>query len=878
MAATGIGSLVGSRLGSYDVRAVIGVGGMGEVYRAYDSTLDRDVALKILPDLWLDDADRQARFDREARLLASLNHPNIGAIYGVQEGETSGWSGKALVLELVEGETLADRILRAGLGSRRGLPGEEVATIAAQIIDALEAAHERGIVHRDLKPGNIKITADGRVKVLDFGLARAVGAGSSGVALAHSPTITGPTQNGVPPGTAAYMSPEHARGRTVDKRTDIWAFGCVLYEMLTGRPSFAGDGVSDVLANVIKGEPEWSALPSDTPAALQLCVQRCLQKDVRLRFHDIADVRLAIEGAFAADRTDRDTNRRQFPLALAYAGWGAATLVMLAAATGNWPSRGPTGTDLPETRFDVVAASTASPGSVTISPDGRSVVYAAGFVQPLSLRRFDSDDTRVLTGTEDGKMPFWAPDGQSIGFFAHGVLKRIDLPGGFVRTLADAPQPRGGTWNSDGTIVFGANSVGPLHRVTADGGAAQPASALLAGQTNHRWPYFLPDGRRFLLFSLGRSDVRGIYLGSLDAPDLKRLSDRESAYAFMAPNHLLFARQGALWARKLNPDYTSVEGNLIPVASKVAIQPNAVGNGTFSASTAGSIAYRRSTGVRQLVWLDRTGRTAARVGGPDDADISLGALSRDGLTAAIRRIVDGNIDIWLVETDRGVPRRLTTEPSNNDYPIFSPDGRQVAYVDDGSIDVNQLHVRRADSIGTATPLLESDQNKNPSDWSPDGRYVLYDTQVSDVMALPMFGDRKPLAIASTQFAEAGARFSPDGRWVAFYTNEPGRNEVFVQPFPGVGPKVQVSLGGGQWPRWRRDGSELFYISLDNRLMAVPITFSGGRFDAGAPRPLFPLQPGLGFEPSPDGQRFLTIVSVSEASPISVILNWKAPAR
>ena len=877
---TGSGSLVGRRLGQYSVHALLGVGGMGEVYQAHDSTLGREVALKILPDLWQEDTDRRARFDREARVLASLNHPNVGAIYGVHDGDGI----KALVLELVEGETLADRIVRQP-PSRRGLPSEEITTIASQIIDALEAAHERGIVHRDLKPGNIKITPDGRVKVLDFGLARAVSGGSS-PALAHSPTITAATQRGVLLGTAAYMSPEQARGKAVDKRTDIWAFGCVLYEMLAGTSAFSGEAVTDVLANVINGDPDWRKLPSDTPRAMRVCVERCLQKDLSQRFHDIADVRLAISGAFDdKDEGEDGTSRRRSIPALAYTGWAAAALVAIAAGTGIWPSRHTAPIDPPETRFEIVTPPTVVLRTLAISPDSRSVVFAGEFGQPLWLRRLESHDTQPLNGTRDGAMPFWSPDGQSIGFFAQGSLKRIDLAGSFVRTLAAAPQPRGGSWNSDGTIVFGGGAVGPLSRVRADGGAAQAATTLLAGQTNHRWPQFLPDGRHFLLFSLGRNDVRGIYLASLDDTTLRRLSDRESAYAFMAPAHLLFARQGALWARKLNQDYTSTEGDLVPVAPKVTVSQAATGMGLFAASATRSIAFRASPAIRQLAWLDRVGRTVATLGGPDDAEIALGALTRDGRTAAIIRTVDGNSDVWLVDSERGVARRLTTEPSGDGSPIFSSDGSRLAYADDGNDDVNQMYERRADGTGSAALLLENGDNKIPSDWSPDGRYVLYDSvnlrTNDDVIALPLFGDRKPFEVAKSAFFERGGRFSPDGRWIAYGSNESGQKEVFVQPFPGPGPKIQVSAGGGEWPRWRRDGRELFYIGLDNRLMAVPFTWSGGRFETGRPSPLFTLQAGVtygGFEPSPDGQRFLTVVSVSEASPVSVILNWKPPAR
>jgi len=867
------GSLVGRQLGSYTVHALLGIGGMGEVYQAHDSTLGREVALKILPDLWRSDPDRSARFDREARVLASLNHPNIGAIYGVHDSD----SVKALVLELVEGETLADRIIRQP-PSHRGLPIDEVTSIAGQIIDALEAAHERGIVHRDLKPGNIKITSDGRVKVLDFGLARAVSGGSS-PALAHSPTITAVgTQHGMLLGTAAYMSPEQARGRTVDKRADIWAFGCVLFEMLTGASAFGGEGVTDLLANVINREPDWSALPTDTPAALRTCVKRCVQKDVHRRFHDIADVRLALEGAFDIPVTERE---RSGAARVVWMGW-AAVLVAIGTAAGIALSFVRPPTRAAEVRLQIVTPPTSDPASIAISPDGRAIAFSGGRGRPLWIRRLESEEAAPLMNTTGATMPFWSPDNQSIGFFADGLLKRIDLGAGFVRTLASAPQPRRGTWNKAGTIVFGAGSVGPLYRVAADGGPVQEVTRLLPGQTNHRFPEFLPDGQRFLLFSLGSTDVRGVYVASLSDPIVRRISDRESAYAFLPPGHLLFARQGALWARALSPDDTSTVGDLVPVAPKVFVYMTATGFGAFATSASGSLAYRPSPGQDQLVWRDRTGRTVAALGQPDDNQLGLVHLSSDGRTAAVERMVDGNADLWLVDTERGALRRLTTDPAVDGDAIFSPDGNRVIYVTDGKADVFQIYERRADGTGNPTMVFESDENKNPHDWSPDGKYMLYSSQRVetnlDLMALPLFGERTPLEVARTPFRETDGRFSPDGRWVSYTSTETGQSEIYIQPFPGPGPKSQVSVGGGTRARWRRDGRELFYVTADDRLMVVPMAQDGSTIRAGTPQPLFVLSTMFDYEVSPDGQRFLTHATISEASPITVILNWKPPAR
>jgi serine/threonine protein kinase/Tol biopolymer transport system component len=874
------GSLIGCRLGSYTVNALLGIGGMGEVYQAHDSTLGRDVALKILPDLWLGDRDRRARFDREARLLASLNHPNIGAIYGLHESLASSSDGlalKALVLELVDGDTLADRIVRHA-PPHRGLPIDEVTTIATQIIDALEAAHERGIVHRDLKPGNIKVTPDGRVKVLDFGLACAVSGGSS-PALAHSPTVTAVgTRHGVLLGTAAYMSPEQARGRAIDRRTDIWAFGCVLYEMLTGRSAFGGDGVTDVLANVIKGDADWTALPRDTPPALRVCVERCLQKDLRQRFHDIADVRLAMEGAFAIADADR---RQSTPSTrLSHAGWVIAALTIAGAgAIMAFSLRAPA--EPPETRLEIVTPPAVDPLSLAMSPDGRSVAFQAGQDPPrLWLRTLDSEVSRPLPGTEGAQFPFWSPDGRSVGFAAGGALKRIDLASGLVRTLAGRGSV-GGSWSPSGTILIG-SGIGPLFSVSADGGPATQATELLKGQVTHRWPQFLPDGERFLLYTLGVPNERGVYLGSLGDKRVQRISDRESGYGIRPPSHVLFARQGALWARPFSRNGMSLDDGFLPVAAKVLVHRGLFGYSAFSASASGSIAYRASAGETQLVWLDRTGRRAGMVGQADDSQLSLQRLSADGRTVAVTRTIAGNTNVWLLDTERGVPRRLTF--GVNDVNVaFSPDGSRIVHQAEGERDGSVVWERRADGTGNEAKLLAEsvDEFSHPQDWSPDGRYVVYtvDTTTNpDLRALPLFGDKRPVTVSGTPFAESNARLSPNGHWVAFQSDETGRSEIHIQPFPGLGPKVQVSVGGGTLPRWNRDGRELFYLAPDNRLMAVSVSEVNGRLDAQSPRALFTLTTTSTYEPSPDGQRFLVTAVVSEASPITVILNWKPTAR
>ena len=878
-------SIIGRQLGSYSVQALLGVGGMGEVYRAHDSTLGRDVALKILPDLWMDNAERRMRFEREARLLASLNHPNIGAIYGVIESDPEPGTNatvRALVLELVEGETLADRL--TAQSGNRGLPLDEAMNIARQIVDALEAAHARGIVHRDLKPANIKITPDARVKVLDFGLARAFTVDESAGNLANSPTMTARgTHAGVLLGTAPYMSPEQARGRVADRRADIWAFGCVLYEMMTGRPPFEGHDVAEVLANVIKAEPDWDALPAGTPHAVRLCLHRCLQKDARERFHDIGDVRLALAGAFDSPPLERVS--RTMPR-WAWAGWAltlvvaVATLVVLLTATPRPVA------DMPETRLDIVTPPVWDAFAIDISPDGRSVVYSAieGTRWLLWLRHLDSTDAQPLPGTDYATMPFWSPDGRSIGFFHNGELKRLDLAEGFVRTLAPAPNPRHGTWNRDGSIVFGGVAMGPLHRVSAGGGTVTQVTDLLPGQTSHRWPHFLPDGRRFLLMALGTPDVRGLYVGSLDDRTVRKVSDREAAFSFVPPDHLLVARDGGLLARRLSADFSRVDGEALAVAPRVLVSGGLTGSAAFR-STTGHIVYRASGPRTQLVWLDRTGRQVSTVGEADDTQMAINNLSPDGKTVAVQRLVNGNSDVWLIDVERGVQRRLSVAQGFDGAAVFSPDSRRIAYMSDGAADVfDTLYERAADGTGDNSLLFKFGviANHYPYDWSRDG-FVLYEHESpetrADLWALPLTGSRQPIEIARTTFVETDGRFSPDGRWTAYVSNEAGAPQIFVRPFPGRGPNQQVSSAGGGLPRWRRDGAELFYAERD-QLIALPVTRRGTSLEFGAPRRLFTFPQGWEgvFEPALDGQRFLITKVVTDASPITVISNWKPPVR
>jgi Tol biopolymer transport system component len=869
----------GTRLGAYDVLALIGAGGMGEVYRAKDSKLHRDVALKVLPDLWASDPDRLARFQREAHVLASLNHPHIAAIYGFEDIA----GVRALVLELVEGETLADRMTHGPI------PLEETLQMARQIAEALEAAHEVGVVHRDLKPANIKVRPDSSVKVLDFGLAKAMAGDSAVGHVSLSPTITSPammTGAGVILGTAAYMAPEQAKGKAADARSDIWAFGVILYEMLTGRSAFGGETSVEILGSVLNTDPDWTALPATTPTLVRSLLRRCLQRDRSRRLRDIADARFQIEEALnepgatgraatiAPARTGRE---RLLWMAAVFAGAVAASLM-----TAVYLRRAPA--DAPEMRLQIVTPPGASLMSFSVSPDGRSVVFQAtaeGKSQ-LWLRPLASETAEPLPGTENGTLPFWSPDGQSIGFFAGRQLKRSDITGGLVRTLASSPNDRGGTWNDEGVILFAPSSTGPLYRVPVGGGSAVEVTRVDAPRhSGHRFPRFLPDGRHFLFFALGTPESQGVYLGSLDSMEARRLFEADGAAVFVPPDLALFPRQGALWAQRLDPDTFEPVGDSLPVAKSVAVDSNLFANVALSASSAGVVAYRASGVQGQLTWFDRSGRQIGTVGGRDMDQPADFRLSPDGRSVSFRRAISGNVDVWLMEVARGVLRRFTSDGAREYEAIWSPDGSRIAFSSDrqGVLDLYEKPVAGA---GAESLLLASPEHKNIYDWSFDGRFILYASQNpktgEDLWALPLDGDRKPLPVAQTAFQEVDGRFSPDGRWIAYMLNESGRNEIHVQPFPGPGAKLQISTNGGSNPQWRRDGREIFFLGPDNRLMAVPVMLAanGSTVEAGTPVALFATRPGSEFAASPDGQRFLINTSLEDAAipPITVLLNWK----
>ena len=655
----GASTLTGRRLGAYHVYERIGAGGMGEVYRARDTKLGRDVAIKILPRHFTSDPERLARFEREARMLASLNHPHIGAIYGLEDAD----GVRALVLELVDGETLADRIARGPI------PLNDALAIARQIADALEAAHEKGIIHRDLKPANIKITPDGVVKVLDFGLAKAASGDAASADLTQSPTMTvGGTREGVILGTAAYMSPEQAKGRPADKRADVWAFGIVLYEMLAGRPAFAGETTSDVIAKVIEREPDWAALPASTPPRLRELLRRCAKKDPKSRLQAIGDARVQIDELISAAPDEPVMTSVTPPRAQRSArfAWIAAALLLVIAAALAVPDARYYWRAVPHpmvTRFEIATPPTNDSVSFALSEDGRQVVFVATVedVSRLWMRPLDQVAAQPLAGTERASYPFWAPDGRKIGFFADGKLKRIDLGSNVPQILADAPNGRGGTWNRDDVIVFAPDGGGGLMRVlaTATGGTAVPATHAELGRETHRWPQFLPDGRHFLFFGgIGEGGSSGMFRASLDGGEPTRISDVDTAAVYAPPGALLWVKEGALVAQFF--DFTSGVLSGEPVAVAPAVGQNEGSyRGAFAVSATGVLAHRLARGERrQLTWIDRAGITLGTVGEPDENGLGSPTLSPDGQRVAIHRTEQVNADIWLIDV-AGASSRFT---------------------------------------------------------------------------------------------------------------------------------------------------------------------------------------------------------------------------
>jgi serine/threonine protein kinase/Tol biopolymer transport system component len=919
--------LIGQFVGSFEILGTLGIGGMGEVYRARDTRLKREVALKILPASFADDPDRLARFQREAEVLASLNHPNIAAIYGLEEGADvgAGFSRpvQALVMELVEGETLADRIARGAI------PVDEALPIAKQIAEALEAAHEQGIIHRDLKPANIKMRPDGTVKVLDFGLAKLSERGSAirdpgsdrvGAGFSRpnslSPTMTSPalmTGVGVLLGTAAYMSPEQAKGRPADKRSDIWAFGCVLYEMLTGKRAFEGDDGAETLASVLRAEPDWRGLPTGVPPELSRLLQQCVAKDVRRRFRDIGDVLLRIDeihrgsGTASINTVPRSRRRQRLTWAIA----GAVAIVVSSAGSLMWRAI-TSGSQAEAIEFSIMAppditfaglpgGGTGIAPQIAVSPDGRRIAFvgASKGTFKLWVRSLSSLEARELPGTEQAAFPFWSPDSRFIGFFAAGKLKKVSLDGGPPVVLCDSVGGRGGTWNQNGVILF-APSLSGLLRVSASGGTPVRVTKLdeQNRETGHRWPFFLPDGRHFFYTAvtgpLGSAlQASQVKIGSLDADNIISLFAAESAVSYSS-GHMFFWRDGNLMAQPFNVDTLRPDGEPAPVAQQVIAE--GLRYVSASVSPTGVLVYgtRRADALTQLTWRDRSGRILGTLGEP--AGYASIALSPDDNRVAVALptgsgrgsfVPGASSDIWVINAEGSTMTRTTFGSGANVWPVWSPDGQRIAFL--STRDGGGIYQAATNGAGREELLFAGPGAPSPTDWSPDGRFIAFSSSTgvggTDVMILPLAG-RRPIGFAQEPFTQYEAVFSPDGRWVAYTTvDQAAGEEVFVQPFPSTGGRYQISRSTGTQPIWRGDGRELFFLTADGQMMVVTVDTRTQFEVSKTPEALFDtgITPGNGWRQyavTKDGQRFLINTPARGSNPatLTVVTDWQAALR
>jgi Tol biopolymer transport system component len=872
----------GSRIGPYEVIGPLGEGGMGVVLRGRDTRLQRAVALKVLPDHLANDPDRMSRFQREAQILASLNHPHIAQVFGLEQAESSA----CIVMELVEGDTLAER-LKSG-----PMPFDEVRGVATQLADALAAAHERGIVHRDLKPANIKVSAAGTVKVLDFGLAKAVGPTNQDAQVTTLGTAVTRSMPGTILGTPGYMSPEQARGKDVDARTDIWAFGCVLYEMLTGRQAFAGETATDVIAQIVTGQPDLSLLPANTPAPLRSLLSATLNKNPAQRLQHIGDSRLFLDPAFAPSAA------APVPVAPPPGGRGvviavAAAIALAAAALPlawlYWRAPQPAATARRfELSFPGVVANAAS-----LAPDGHAVAFIGSSPENkrmLLVRNIDSDAGQALAGTEDVGAFFWSADSRQLAFISDGKLRKVNATGAGAQVLADVSgQFRGAAWNGAGDILLARTSDNLIQRMPDSGGPMTPVGKLDAARKEqlHALPTFLPDGRRFLYAMVSANpEESGVFLTSLDggtAPTrVVTVQPRGFNWMAYAPSgHLLIQNEGRILAYRMDAAGRIAEGAPAVLAEGI--------DGAFSVSSDNVLIYHKGSpsAGRQLTWYDRTGKASGTLG--EAAEYGSVDLSPSGDRAAVDIVTARNRDVWIMDLGRAVLSRLTFEDSTDWTPAWSPDGSRVAYAS-SSGDSTRIYVKSASGAGTRAIVEGDDKNAIPVSFLPDGQRIMFARLKErtgsgyDTFLQPVSGG-KPALVLDMPFDKLHVRLSPDGRYVAYASNESGPHQVFVQTFPdATGGRWQITSEGGVEPKWRRDGRELYYLALDGKLMAVPVT-SGTTFTAGRPVTLFqtPLVVNRAgptrdrrYDVSPDG-RFLIVAPVATPAqtPFTVLVNWTA---
>ena len=876
---------------------------MGEVYRARDEKLNRDVAIKVLPLAFSRDPERLLRFEQEAQAVGALNHPNILSVYDVTTHEGAPY----VVSELLEGESLRDRIANATLPQRKAID------FGIQIVHGLAAAHEKGIVHRDLKPDNIFITRDDRVKILDFGLAKLIQAADAGKPQTDVPTRRVHTDPGAVMGTVGYMSPEQVRSQPVDHRSDIFSFGAVLYEMLSGRRAFHRESAVESLNAILKDDPpELAETSAKINPALDKIVHRCMEKKPERRFHSAHDLGFALEALTAQSESAMSTVTTQVVthnqtasgllrrFSSAWSGWIVAGVLLLLTLGLGWLylSRPSTG-DARVMRLSILPpekATLISGQAPTISPDGAHIVYVVTDANGRTMLyqcALDSTAAQPLAGTEGGGWPFWSPNSREVGFFAGGKLKKVDIAGGQPVTLADAPVPRGGSWNQDGLIIFTPAPPAPTLRVSAAGGAATPLNSvdMERGEYPRSFPQFLPDGRHYLFLSGGSRKVgtRLIGVASLDSPEVKTILTTDFTALYAKPGYLLFRREAKLMAQRFDAERLEVSGDPFPVAEQIGFD-GLTYQTLVSASDQGVLAYQSlGAGKTQLVWFDRADKKLGAVGEPGDySDLS---LSFDEKRLAFSRVDPdtGNSDIWLMDLASGSPSRFTFETAVDFAPIWSPDGQRIVFASlrEGAPNLFQ---KMANGSGQEESLYKSPLAKLPSDWSADGRFVICGTVDPktrwDLWVLSV-ADQKWETFLQTPANESRAVFSPNGRWVAYESDESGKKEIYVQSFPASGAKWQISASGGSQPRWRRDGKELFYLSGDRKVTAVEVNTEAPTFAHGTPKALFdtPIlkgedHPGDQYAVTADGQRFLvnTLAEDRTYAPISLVLNWTAALK